>query len=84
VVAETEAPVVARSASGVCYAHFADPNSAREWRERANRSGWKYVFEYGEPASNGVFGSEFAIMEKVKGLFDPGRLLNPGRLYGRL
>jgi glycolate oxidase FAD binding subunit len=84
VVAETVEPVVARAASGVCYAHFADSNPAREWRERANRSGWKYVFEYGEPASNGVFGSDFEIMEKVKRLFDPGRLLNPGRLYGRL
>ena len=84
VVAETAEPVVARAASGVCYAHFADSILAREWRERAGRSGWKYVFEYGEPASNGVFGSEFEIMEKVKQLFDPGRVLNPGRLYGRL
>lgn len=31
-------------------------------------------------ASNG----EFAMMEKVKRMFDPERLLNPGRLYGRI
>ena len=84
VVGETAAPIVARAGSGVCRAHFATPSAAEEWREHANRRGWKYVFEYGGPASNGVFGSDFAIMEKVKDLFDPQRLLNPGRLYGRI
>jgi len=29
-------------------------------------------------------GSAFAIMTKVKEMFDPGRLLNRGRLYGRI
>ena len=29
-------------------------------------------------------GSDFAMMEKVKEMFDPGRILNPGRLYGRI
>jgi hypothetical protein len=31
-----------------------------------------------------AFGSDFAMMEKVKDMFDPGRLLNRGRLYGRI
>lgn len=84
VVGETAAPVVARAGSGVCYAHFADANAAREWREIANQRGWKYVFEYGEPASNNVFGADFEIMKRVKDLFDPRHLLNPGRLYGRI
>jgi FAD/FMN-containing dehydrogenase len=29
-------------------------------------------------------GEDFALMERLKLLFDPQRLLNPGRLYGRL
>jgi hypothetical protein len=29
-------------------------------------------------------GSSFAVMERIKNLFDPGRLLNRGRLYGRI
>jgi FAD/FMN-containing dehydrogenase len=29
-------------------------------------------------------GSAFATMEKVKAMFDPQKLLNPGRLHGRL
>ncbi len=84
VVGETAAPVVARAGSGVSYAHFADANAAREWRELANQRGWKYVFEYGEAAYDNVFGPDFEIMKRVKDLFDPRRLLNPGRLYGRI
>ena len=29
-------------------------------------------------------GNDFELMRGVKNLFDPGNLLNPGRLYGRL
>jgi FAD/FMN-containing dehydrogenase len=29
-------------------------------------------------------GGDFAIMKEVKRMFDPGNLLNRGRLYGRL
>jgi FAD/FMN-containing dehydrogenase len=29
-------------------------------------------------------GSDFAMMKKIKQMFDPGSLLNRGRLYGRL
>jgi glycolate oxidase FAD binding subunit len=82
--AETAAPVIARAGSGVCYAHFSDGEAARTWRELADRRGWKYVFEYGEPACNNVFGADFEIMKRVKDLFDPRHLLNPGRLYGRI
>jgi FAD/FMN-containing dehydrogenase len=28
--------------------------------------------------------ASLAVMEKIKMMFDPQRLLNPGRLYGRL
>jgi FAD/FMN-containing dehydrogenase len=29
-------------------------------------------------------GGDFAIMQRVKNLFDPANLLNRGRLYGRI
>ena len=29
-------------------------------------------------------GDDFEIMKRIKGMFDPGNLLNRGRLYGRL
>jgi glycolate oxidase FAD binding subunit len=78
------APVVARAGSGIAYLHFADAESAREWIAQPGAAALRYVFEYGEPASNGVFGSDFEMMKAVKTLFDPERLLNPGRLYGRI
>jgi len=74
------APALARAGSGVCYGYFLDPEKAlgrgviefapAQLRERGPL--W--------PSP----GSDFVIMEKVKDLFDPRRLLNPGRLYGRI
>jgi hypothetical protein len=29
-------------------------------------------------------GNDFGVMEQIKGMVDPGKLLNRGRLYGRL
>lgn len=82
VLASFEGPAIARAGSGVIYGHFESAAEAQEWTQRA--LGWRYIFEYGEPRSAGVLGSEFAVMEKMKNLFDPGHLLNRGRLYGRL
>ena len=84
IIASTTAPVVSRAASGVSYLHFDRPEDAREWMARPDAGKWRYVFEYGHPASNGVFGSDFEMMKAVKNLFDPDRILNPGRLYGRI
>jgi glycolate oxidase FAD binding subunit len=74
------APALARAGSGVCYGYFHDPEQALG----------KGVIEFA-PAQlrqRGPLwpspGGDFAIMEKVKELFDPRRLLNPGRLYGRI
>ena len=74
------APALARAASGICYGYFLDPEQALG----------KGVIEFA-PAQlrqRGPLwpcpGGDFAIMQKVKELFDPRRLLNPGRLYGRI
>ena len=78
------APVVARAGSGIAWLHFEDRAGAQAWTQHPDSSSFRYVFEYGEPAWNGVFSSDFEIMKAVKKLFDPDRLLNPGRLYGRI
>jgi len=78
------APAVARAGSGVCYGYFPDAREMRfpsvgnsvaefapqEFRETAGL--WPKV------------GSDFAMMKKVKEMFDPLGLLNRGRLYGRI
>jgi glycolate oxidase FAD binding subunit len=74
------APALARAGSGVCYGYFLDPEQALG----------KGVIEFApaELRQRGPLwpcpGTDFAIMEKVKELFDPRRLLNRGRLYGRI
>ncbi len=46
-------------------------------------SGVVYAY-HDRPAESIGNGSDFAMMTKVKEMFDPDRLLNRGRLYGRL
>ena len=73
-------PALARAGSGVCYAYFIDPEKAKA----------KGVIEFAPSPlrQHGPLwpapGTDFAIMEKLKQLFDPQRILNPGRLYGRI
>jgi len=85
------APVVARAGSGVCYWYYSQPGDLRHI-ERLYREGHKgkCVVEFAphnvretsdlwpEP------GTDFAMMKKVKEMFDPQYLLNRGRLYGRI
>jgi glycolate oxidase FAD binding subunit len=74
------APAIARAGSGIVYGFFADAKDARgrgmvEFAPaefRASHTLWP------EP------GDDFAIMERVKRMFDPDLLLNRGRLYGRI
>jgi glycolate oxidase FAD binding subunit len=80
----TEHPVVARAANGVSYINFPTPDAAVEWADRAEKQNWRFVFEYGMQRDSAVFSRDFAMMGKVKDLFDPLHLLNPGRMYGRI
>ena len=79
---------LARAGSGVCYGYFeqvSDLNDALRSRRSAQR---------GRVRTAGVSrerselwpqpGNDFAMMKKIKEMFDPQGLLNRGRLYGRI
>jgi glycolate oxidase FAD binding subunit len=90
VVETMQAPAVVRAGSGVCYGYFKDYNAAEAWAREASLRGWKVVIEFAPEAQKQKLalwpapGSDFEIMKKVKQMFDPGNLLNRGRLYGRI
>jgi glycolate oxidase FAD binding subunit len=77
---------LARAGNGVVYGLFEDWQTAATW---ARESRWAAVIESAAPDCPAEVrwpkpGPAFATMEKVKAMFDPKRLLNPGRLYGRI
>ncbi|MGA2326296.1 MAG: FAD-binding protein [Bryobacteraceae bacterium] len=86
VMASLDVPVVARAGSGVVYGYFADWESAGRWIKQARRA----VIEFAPESAKRQLelwpnpGDDLAIMTRVKQMFDPGRLLNRGRLYGRI
>ncbi len=84
-VASSGAECVVRAASGIVYAHFADAAAAAAWA-RARGGVVEYAPEERKPALD-LWPSppaELDLMRRVKNMFDPGNLLNSGRLYGRL
>ncbi|MEO7143438.1 MAG: FAD-binding protein [Bryobacteraceae bacterium] len=86
VLESIDGEAIARAGTGVCYAYLPDGESAARWCAEAQARGWRYAIEY----SAADFdrwpnpGSGFAMMVKVKEMFDPRGLLNRGRLYGRI
>jgi glycolate oxidase FAD binding subunit len=78
------APTIARAGTGVCYGYFARAGDVRHppqgksviefaaQRVRESTELWPHP------------GSDFAMMGKIKQMFDPAGLLNRGRLYGRI
>jgi glycolate oxidase FAD binding subunit len=90
VMASFEGPALARAGSGVCYGYFEPTEAATQWLSDAVRRGWKAVIEFAPDARKRTLdlwpspGSDFEIMRRVKNLFDPGNLLNRGRLYCRI
>jgi glycolate oxidase FAD binding subunit len=85
-----EGPGHAHAASGVVRGWFSRPDSGSKWLAAAVKRGWKGVIEFSaEPAKANLTlwpdpGGDFAIMKEIKQMFDPGNLLNRGRLYGRI
>jgi glycolate oxidase FAD binding subunit len=90
VMASFEGPAVARAGSGVCYGYFEQTDAAVAWLADAVKRGWKAVIEFAPDVRRQSLelwpspGNDFAIMQRVKNLFDPSNLLNRGRLYRRI
>jgi glycolate oxidase FAD binding subunit len=72
------APSLARAGSGVCYGYFTQTQSVPHVIEFAPHSFRETAELWPKP------GSDFAMMKKIKDMFDPRSLLNRGRLYGRI
>jgi glycolate oxidase FAD binding subunit len=79
------APALARAGSGVCWGYYAQVGDLHnggdlqrgvvEFAPQNVRESWEL---WPRP------GSDFAMMKKIKHMFDPDCLLNRGRLYGRI
>ncbi|MES1256785.1 MAG: FAD-binding oxidoreductase [Acidobacteriota bacterium] len=89
-LATVEGPGHAHAASGIVRAWFAHPEPAARWLKGAVKRGWKGVIEYSAESAKADLGlwpdpgGDFAIMKRIKHMFDPEGLLNSGRLYGLL
>ena len=89
VMGSFDGPAVARAGSGVCYGYFESLEAASRWLAEAAGRGWKAVIEFapedrGETELWPAPGGDLEIMRRVKHLFDPGNVLNRGRLYSRI
>lgn len=87
--------VVSRAATGVSYIHLSSWQSVLPIWESAIKNKWTLVVEYAPDESRntkdlwllrnaGQSDSSFAMMRKIKQMFDPNNLLNRSRMYGRL
>ena len=85
-----DGPAIARAGSGICYGYFDHTDAAAAWMDEAVRRGWRAVIEFSPEARKSDLelwpapAGDLATMRRVKELFDPGSLLNRGRLYRRI
>ena len=90
-----EAPVVCRAGSGVSYVYLSSWPPAPPILATAAEQGWTAVVEHAPDdvrssqdlwveKRNPGSSAAFAMMEKIKRMFDPASLLNRSRLYGKL
>ena len=86
---------ITRASCGVTYVYLSSWAAATPILKAAAEEGWPAVVEFAaaeirrskplwhEP-NTGSRANAFDMMKKVKNMFDPGSLLNPLRLYGRI
>ena len=85
-----EGPGHAHAASGIVRGWFTRQEGAARCMAEAAKRQWKAVVEFSSDAVRPNMplwpepGGDFAIMKEIKKMFDPGNLLNRGRLYGQL
>jgi glycolate oxidase FAD binding subunit len=86
---------VSRAASGVTYVYFSSWQGVPALWNAAKERGWSAVVEFASDEIRGMKelwlqpsstagANSFAMMEKIKHMFDPQTLLNRLRLYGRI
>lgn len=84
---ELAVPAIARAGTGVIYAFFSNGENGARFVRKVNAPGRLAWIESASPAIRSTRelwpspGSGFAIMKKIKHLFDPDLLLNRGRFY---
>ncbi len=88
-------PSITRASSGITYAYLSSWAAASPILRAASEDDWTVVVEFAndeirrtkqlwyEPESS-ARANAFDMMKKIKNMFDPGSLLNPLRLYGRI
>ena len=87
--------IISRAGSGVSYVYFTSWNGIEQLGQLAVQRGWTAVIEYAPDevrrsrnlwlaAGSAGDAGTFAMMRKIKQMFDPKNLLNRSRLYGRL
>jgi glycolate oxidase FAD binding subunit len=85
-----DVPVIGRAGSGVCYGYFWECDRALKWIAQSAERGIQSVIEFAPSSRRASLelwpspGSGFEVMKKIKNMFDPGNVLNRGRLYGRI
>lgn len=87
-------PCIARAGSGVVYVYFTSWQGVPPFSSIASERGWRTVMEFAPdeiraakelwPLPGGSDMNTFAMMENMKQMFDPDKLLNRSRLYGRI
>jgi glycolate dehydrogenase FAD-binding subunit len=91
----TSGPAISRAGSGVTYVYLSSSQGVLPLWKAAAEHNWGAVVEFApdevrttselwRPRSATESARAFAMMKKVKQMFDPHNLLNRGRLYGRI
>jgi glycolate oxidase FAD binding subunit len=79
---------LARAGSGVCYGYFEQAAQVNDALRHPTVGASVVEFAPAEFREKGELwpqpGNDFAMMKKIKQMFDPQSLLNRGRLYGRI
>jgi glycolate oxidase FAD binding subunit len=88
-------PSITRASTGITYVYLSSWSAASPILKAASEQGWTVAVEFGPEeirrakqlwyeSQSPSRGNAFDMMKKVKNMFDPGSLLNPLRLYGRI
>lgn len=89
-LATTSAPLLARAGSGAALIGFPSPDDAVAWMNAQSERPWSRIIDYCSEDDKRKLdlwpapGPDLELMQRMKAVFDPQGLLNPGRLYGRI